>query len=400
VVTAVWLVVAAASRQGGARLVRVGGAGLLIGLAYLTRPEGLLTAVPLGAAVALLAVRDGQRGALARLRSALPVGVAFVVPLAVCIVPYAAYLHDHTGRWQLTAKTQDASIEAWHAVARGDRQARDRVLYALDDSGLRFSTERSSLPSLARHDPAGYAGIVGSNVLMLGKNVSGWWLLPLPVWFLAVLGAWRRRGSRAVALVVAVAAVPVATSLAFFVQPRYLIVTVALAAVLAGAAVPTLSARRRRPAVVGVAGLLAVASLAAFVGDGGWWHPGDHTDERRAGEWIAAHTAPDDRIMTRSFVVDYYAERPTVAVPYTDLDEILSFARHYGVRYVVANTSHVRTMRPQLGPLLERADIAGLRLVHEVRTEGRTTRIFALDPPPPPATEPGPSLGFVGDALA
>ena len=60
-----------------------------------------------------------------------------------------------TGRWQLTAKTQDASIEAWHAVARGDREARDRVLYALDETGLRFEDDRAPLTTLAREDPAG-----------------------------------------------------------------------------------------------------------------------------------------------------------------------------------------------------------------------------------------------------
>jgi hypothetical protein len=39
----------------------------------------------------------------------------------------------------------------------------------------------------------------------------------------------------------------------------------------------------------------------------------------------------------------------------------------------------------------------GLRLAHEVRAEGRTTRIFALDPPPPSVGPIGSSLGFVGD---
>jgi hypothetical protein len=29
--------------------------------------------------------------------------------------------------------------------------------------------------------------------------------------------------------------------------------------------------------------------------------------------------------------------------------------------------------------------------------EGRITRVFALDPAPPPVAEPGPRLGFMGD---
>ena len=396
VVTATWLVVSAADQRGRGHLARLAAGGFSVGLAYLSRPEGLFVAVPLLAAVLALARRRSD-ARLPRRRASASAVAAFVVPLVLCVVPYASYLHDHTGQWQVTAKTRDVSLDAWHAVARGDREARDQVLYTPDPSGLRFPTERSSLPSLARADPAGYLTIVGSNLGSLGKNVVGWWLLPLPVWCLAIAGAWRHRRSGTVRLLAAVALLPVATALAFFVQPRYLIVTVALAAVLAGGVVPTLTDRWRAPAVAGVLVVLAVSTATTFAGRGGWWHPGDHTDQRAAGEWVAARTAPADRVMTRSFVVEYYAERPAVAVPYADLDEIVAFARHYGVRYLVADASSVRRMRPQLAPLLERDVVAGLRLEHEECAEGACTRVFALDPAPPPSDEAPPTLGFVGD---
>jgi hypothetical protein len=403
-VTAVWLVVGGADGRGRTRLARVCAVGLLVGLAYLTRPEGLFVAVPLGVAVVVLAGRGVDGGGARRRRrlcSAVPLAAGFAAPLVVCIVPYAMFLHHHTGRWQLTAKTQDASIEAWHAVARNDREARDEVLYALDDSGLRFVGDRSPLPTLARDDPLGYGRIVGANVLGLGKNVVGWWLLPLPVWCLAGVGAWRWRRSQTVVLLLAVAALPVATALAFFVQPRYLVVTVAAASVFVGTAVPTLAPRRNcRPVMAAVLALLVLSSFAAFRGAGGWWHPADHTDQRGAGEWIAAHTDPDDVVMTRSFVVDHYAHRPTLAIPYAELDQILRFARHYGAQYLVADWFTTGTLRPQLALLREQDRVPGLRLVHEVRAEGRTTRIFVLDPAPPPTAEVGPSLGFMGDGLA
>jgi 4-amino-4-deoxy-L-arabinose transferase-like glycosyltransferase len=389
VVTAVWLVVAAAGRRGRARLALAAGAGLGVGLAYLTRPEGLLFAAPLAIGLAL-PLRRAPRAAAGLM-------AAFALPLAACVVPYASYLHDHTGRWQVTAKTQDASLEAWHAVARSDREARDAVLYGLDESGLRFPTGRSSLPALARDDPAGYAAIVATNVTMLGRNVAGWWLLPLPVWAVAALGAWRLRRSGTARLLLAVAALPVATSLAFFVQPRYLVVTAAMAVVLAGAGLATVGRPRRRLVTGGVLALCLAASLGAFVGPGGWWHPADHTDQRLAGEWVADRAAPDDRVMTRSFVVEHYAGRSAVAVPYADLDEILAFARHYGVRWLVVDEQSSGRLRPQLLPLLEGGPPPGLRLAAELEAEGRTTRVFALDPAPPPSRETPPGLGFMGD---
>jgi 4-amino-4-deoxy-L-arabinose transferase-like glycosyltransferase len=422
VVTALWLVVSAADRQGRARTWRVFGAGVLVGLAYLTRPEGLFMAVPLGVAVLALAARGpGRRVGLSRrrwlrdlarvrdLRAGLPLLAAFVVPIVVCIVPYALYLHDHTGKWQLSAKTQDASIEAWHAVARGDREARDSVLYALDETGLEFAAGRSSLATLAREDPAGYLGIVRTNVGSLVTSITNpvsnqwlsWLLLPLPLWFMAVVGAWRHRRSSTVRLVLAVGALPVATALAFFVQPRYLIVAVALAIPLVSAAIAALTPAWRRPAFAVVAALLALSSIQAFHSEAaGWWHPSDHSDQRQAGEWIAAHTDSDDRVMTRSMVVEYYADRPTMAIPYADIDQILAYARYHGAQYLVVDWYTAVRLRPQLAPLRIADEVPGLRLAHEVRAEGRTTRIFALDPPPPSDGPVGSSLGFVGDGQA
>jgi Dolichyl-phosphate-mannose-protein mannosyltransferase len=412
VVSALWLVVSAVDHWARARAWRVFGAGIMVGLAYLTRPEGLFMAVPLGVAVLVLAARrPGQPARLRRLdvrgvRAGAPLLAVFLLPIVVCIVPYAMYLHDNTGRWQLSAKTQDASIEAWDAVARADREERDSVLYALDETGFHFAAGRSSLATLAREDPAGYLGIVRTNVGELATSVINpvadqwlsWLLLPLPVWGLAVFGAWRHRRSGVVRLLLAVGALPVATALAFFVQPRYLIVAVALAIPLVGAAIAALSVGWQRPVMLAVVALLALSSVQAFHSEGaGWWHPPDHSDQREAGEWIAANTRPGDRVMTRSMVVEYYADRPTMAIPYASVGEILRYARHYGARYLVVDWYTAVRLRPQLAPLRTTDRIPGLQLAHQVRAEGRTTRIFALDPPPPSVGPIGSSLGFVGD---
>jgi hypothetical protein len=418
-VTALWLVVAAAGRIGWGRLARVGGAGLMVGLAYLTRPEGLFFAAPLGVAVLVLAVRPvrasgapgsvgspGSPGSSAwrdRARAAVPAAAAFGLPLLLCVAPYVTYLHDNTGSWQLSAKTQDVSLRAWDAVARGDRHDRDQELYRLDATGLDFDDDRTSLPTLAREDPRGYAGIVGANVRTLAEDilnpqqVLAWLLLPLPLWGLAVHGAWRHRRSGAVRLLLAIGALPVATALVFFVQPRYLIVGAALATVLVGAGVAALAPRWRGPVFGGAVALLVLSSVQGFEGGGGWWHPTDQTDHQAAGEWLAANTAGDARIMARSYVVEYYAERPTIAIPYGDYDQVLRFARHYGAQYLVLDENTSGRLRPQLA-LLQLFDVLpGLRLVHEARAEGGVTRIFALDPAPSTDVPMGPRLGFVGD---
>ena len=150
------------------------------------------------------------------------------------------------------------------------------MLYALDETGLEFAAGRSSLATLAREDPSGYLGIVRTNVGRLATSITipvtdqwlAWLLLPLPLWGLAAFGAWRHRRSGMVRLLLAVGALPVATALAFFVQPRYLIVAVALATPLVGAAIAALSAAWRRPVVLVVVALLALSSVQAFHSDG------------------------------------------------------------------------------------------------------------------------------------
>jgi hypothetical protein len=196
-----------------------------------------------------------------------------------------------------------------------------------------------------------------------------------------------------------VAAMPVLTSLMFFVQPRYLMVTATLAVVPAGvalAAVPRLWWRRVAWASTVV--LLVLSTAQAFKGPGGWWHPADHTDQSDAGVWLAEHTRPGERVMTRSLIVSYYAERPSVAIPYADIPTIVDFGRHYGAHYLVVDWYTVKRLRPQLTPLRTVDAVPGLRLVHSLRREGRTTRIFAFDPAPSGNAPQGPTVDFAGDS--
>jgi hypothetical protein len=161
------------------------------------------------------------------------------------------------------------------------------------------------------------------------------------------------------------------------------------------------SARWRRGLLAGTLSLLALSCVFAFEGPGGWWHPSDHLSHRRAGEWIADNAAPDDRIMARSMVVELYAERPTVAIPYGTYDQVIRYAHHYGVEYLVIDPSTYSRLRPDLAFLRDVDRTPDLRLVREVVAEGQATYVFALDPAPTgPGAPVGAGLGYVGDATS
>ena len=322
----------------------------------------------------------------------------FVLPIVVCVAPYVAFLHDNTGQWGLTAKTQDESIEAWHAVARGDRLTRDSILYRLDDTGLHFVDQRRSLTALAREDPSGYAAILRANVGELGRSPSGWTLVPVPVTALAVWALWLRRRSGAALVVGAVSVLPIVTALAFFVQPRYLVLTVAMVTALSGVGLAALGRRWRPWATAGVLALCLVASIQQFDGGrAGWGHPADFTDQRLAGEWIADHAGArrpgrhpqhGHRLLRRA-AHGGAALRPA--------RRRAALRQRLRARYLVADSAHIGRFRPSWTRCSADDDIDGLRLVHEVSAEGRTTRVFELDPLPPASDERGPALGFMGD---
>jgi hypothetical protein len=412
VLAAVWSTIAVARRRDRWLYVGAATSGLCVGLAYLTRPEGigysavLLPVLVVGAAGGIQAVRRGRLRALWSGRVA-GVLLAFPIALAGCVVPYVDYLHTHTGRWELTAKTRDASLEAWRAVAEGDRRARDEIFYDLASEGTSFTADRFTLAELVKDDPVGYLGIVGVNVREAGTEVFGlgfhpfpsWELLPLPVTLLALFALWKRRRAWMTWVVAASAAMALVAPITFFVQPRYLTPFSALMCVLAGVGITIVPVRWKGWAVGVTAATLASSLFVGLGGPGHFLDTREQVEHRIAGQWLAEHTPEDARVMTRSLVVDFYAHRQIVPMPYSSLGRMLEFARDTGTDYIVADEYQLARQRPLFASLFLHGPWPGLHLELEFHEGGRLTRIFSLDPPAPPDDEDDlPSdVGFVGD---
>lgn len=411
VLSALWVALSTTRWRGGRAVAGAFGAGLLTGAAYLTRPEGIFfTAVFLPVIVVggLGGVRALRRRPPAprRWRSAGLLAVVFALGLTLLAGPYVDYLHTRTGSWQLTAKARDASLDAWRAVAEHDRRARDQIFYELDEERETFVAGRHTLADLARDDPGGYAGIVGVNLRTAARELArpdfepypAWQLLPLPLLVLAGWAGWRHRRRPAALAVLATGVVAMAVPLGFFVQPRYLAPTVAVACVFTGLGLSELPVRWRGPAWALTVALLAASLFADLGGHRHWLNPREQVEHRTAGEWLHEHTPPGTRIMTRSLVLDYYADRVMVPMPYSSMSSLLHFARVHGVDYVVADEYQLRAQRPHFARLWEPGPWPGLRLVWTDTQDGRLTRIFALDPPADEVDGEIPSdVGFVGD---
>lgn len=392
---ALWLAAGLPDRQGRARVLAAAGSGVAAGCAYLTRPEALVTFLFVAV---LLVVGGGPVGDLRRrevsgrrlLRQLGPATV-MVVTMAALALPYLAYLNHHTGRWQLTAKSRDASIASWRAVAEDDRAARDQLRFSVDEQGRATIRQQRPLGSLVREDPGGYVGILGVNGQQLRRQwvdpistaipvIPRWALLPLPLLALAGLGAWRHRRTDTAHLLLAVGGLAVVAALGFFVQPRYLVVAVGPACVFAGAGLAALPGPWRRIGIGLAAATLVLPLLIELPRPEGSLQPDDPVENRSAGEWLAANTPDEATVMTRSRVTVFYAGRRLVDLPSGSLEATVRYAAGKGVDYLVADEVQLERFRPQLRALFRPGPWPGLRLVHTIREDDRQTRIFRVVP--------------------
>ena len=317
---------------------RTGGA--LLGAAWWVRPEAALIA-PLAV---LLTPLDWRRRLLVLLIAA---GVA---------LPYSVLLRIEQGHWSLTPKT--VLVRAPFVGAReAEWRLADRTAFA-DSVGLRVRLARDGA-AIVRAYPTRLGEqfkqllaawpallLVGSLLGLLRAAGRGPWLafaaLPLVYPLLAAPADLRFAQLALPALVL-----PFASGAGSFVRAPRAALAMTAAAALVGLLLVW----------VGPAGRLALA-----------FDDGPMTAMRGAGAWLAQHTPPNAVIMDRKSYVAFFARRQHVQLPDESLDTLLDYARASGATHIVVEEYVVRSLRPQLGPLLDSGALAQERRVRLVFT--------------------------------
>jgi len=232
-------------------------AGLCLGAAYLTRPEGLAIFVVCAlAAAATLATR-------ARPRYSAGLGLAtLVVGFAVLALPYVFYLRQHTGRWLVTGK-----VERNLAIASA-RMAKVPFpqLRQLDEDGTAIVYPATATTAKAHVHRMLMNGRQESQML---ADVGGLFLFACLGLGLAALVQGPRSSLLARLSPLLIAGALLLMLSAFFVEYRMMLVPLALFIVVAAAAasVPETSARRGAPSFATVGSwLLALACVQLGVG--------------------------------------------------------------------------------------------------------------------------------------
>lgn len=386
-------------------------AGLAFAGGYLTRPEGVAY-VLLGAAVlAITGLAARERAALVRgVLAALLVLATF----AAASFPYVRYLHAHTGRWTLSAKSGVVLEMAFAMLGKDSFHRKDQLdvlayealgfsahdlggeapTLGFGEDGVAGRTRGESYFDVARREPRFAIEFALANAIDLLRTLPSRQVHPLPLLVLSGVGlaaAWRAGGERRRgALLVATAGLPVGAFVLYGILPRFLVPVVPTLLLLAGAGVaPSLAwleARLgERPIWGRLRPLLPAALVVALAGFGiaktakARLTASEPLEYRAVGEWARTHLPEDALLMCRKPEVAFYARRPMVALVAADPPALVQFARKRHVTHLVLDRYAVWGIRPALRPLFEPGHVeAGLLLLERLEVAGRPVLVLEV----------------------
>lgn len=332
-------------------------AGLVLGFAFVIRPEAAL--------VAPLAALLGLRGGRAWLRFAL--GASLV------LLGYAAFLRAELGVWTVTPKT---------FLVRAPAETPSAFEYRAEDAAP--ATPRpGTAPRLAAAAPALFRHAPRVAARYLSLLVAGW---PWPLLILSVIGliGAPRAWLAPLALLPGLALVPLQQEMRFLIP-----VFGALALFAAFGAWRLVGwARGARRGAIALAALAVLAGVAmTWRGDAGSqarrFDDGPMDAYRAAGAWLGRNGRAGAVVMDRKAYVPFFAGMSHVQLGDDPYDTIVETARASAVDYLVVEEFVADAFRPQLRPLLDdrafRERETRLRALYAARTlPGSGVAIFEV----------------------
>jgi 4-amino-4-deoxy-L-arabinose transferase-like glycosyltransferase len=348
-------------------------AGALLGLAYLTRPEGILIFLAAPLAPYLMCFRE--------LPTRWRTLAGYLASILLLFGLNILLVRQGTGHWQLSAKTGSALTDAL------------QYYLGIPDMNYIPNYQARGYLDILRD----YPGFLSANIL---KNSKQAWqsMLPSSLWLLALIGFLAGGFSRTAnirRLFLLATFTPLLVIIAFYyIGPEYtqpylpvLLIWAAAGIIALGDAVvkklkPADSrwpARVTIPVTLVAAALLSGTLLARQLPARATNIPyrpdmdGGRRDQKNIG-LILKQQLPPGKIMTRWARIAFYAEREWVNIPNTSHDEIMKAARESKVRFLIVD-GELNHYRQGLSPELFR--LFGPEFPHNLSSTNtdRTARV-------------------------
>lgn len=370
-------------------------AGLVWGLAYMTRPEGIgffaLTAV-------IVAVRFAIERKARHLASFCLLAAGFLIISA----SYLIHLKHDTGQWTI-GKQSPLNLALGENVG-GSLDwgtAFEQCYFGLSEDGTKVGTEmilekKQGVLNYALSNPASLAKRYIVNLHLINKYVIPGLAHPLVlILFAAGIFLGEPAATRRASLLF-VACLPYLAFPLFIVDPRYFLPLAPIIIIWAARGiveVPALiTGAAWKPDMAGspyawprralVEALLIAALIMSFVPftfrlllrrESG---PNIY---KEAGGWVSSNLPPDAILVCRRPYLPFYSNRRQVVLPFAPLDKILKYARYKGAGYLVADETELAERRDALPLLNEDYASQDLSIVRKFRdSAGRKLFIYKL----------------------
>jgi hypothetical protein len=399
---AVWLIWRGLSR-GEARWAALG--GLAIGLAYLTRPEGLLLCVP---ALGLAGYQQWRRRW--KPAAALAWVGALAAGIAIAAVPYVGAIRAATGHWAITQKYSAVQVAAligsetsanpeWRVAARAGTPAVEPGA----DPGAAAAPRRIPLvelaPRLGDAEPAEPKSAIARGLRALdeltGAAASGLRFSLLPFVLIGVLagrGAYGLRDGYVAAIAAWYGVVLYGLALgAGYVSRRHalppLLPTLGYAALglpIAGGFLLDLWEGRRAGPGLAAGRRLRASALLGFAIFLLFALPRDLRERRsgrlahrQAAEWLRGEPHDRGAVAAGRLRVAYYAGETFVPLPAGQGGDVLIYLQKRRVRYVIVDEKRLSELAD-----LKKAVGRELQLLHRSEARGDKVAVYRLEEPP------------------
>ena len=378
-------------------------AGLFLGLAYLTRSEGILFFPTLLLFSILFYAWTRPVPTRTALRNLLALCLAFLLVSA----PYPLFLKRHSGQLSISGKTKLILL-----AGAMNLEEREKLVGKLSEDGNSFYdyaklVEDKTVLQMIRENPK---VLVGGSFLQIRNffvTLLSWKVFPAFLVAFVLLGLFRDPWDRwrlQSEVFLAVLCLPFLVFLTFRIWPRYLLPMTPVLLLWTARGVVSLEdwiretgTRLRRtpeapsrrtpvaPMVLLTLPLLVILVAKPIKARLLVQYPVEY---RACGVWMDEHLPPDAVLLARKPELAYYARRRMHPLPNEDLPAVLQYARHHGIEYLVVDEFFIAT-RPQLRFLLGPGPLPpDLTLLHEAQApNGRRVRVFRIQEAP--STAPG-----------
>ena len=334
--------------------------GLVLGCAYLTRPEGFLFFLYILAFFSISKICQIGKGDFIKI-------VTFIAIFSVFLFSYMSFLHNYTGRWQLSSKTDAVLVMSdFDVKITNDPLAYEKNRYLLEDPSRYFRQKTT-----------------GHHLKRYIKNIRfQYWafLYLVEPWLIAFIciglfrKSWdnqrRKKEIYLLGLWLPSLVIPLFWVSTRFLMPFLSIIVLWTANGIVGLtdwASETFHHRRGRKIVIAV---IIVASTLLFLKDSFKEYVVSKNEMpyeyKEMGVWLKQNIDGIEHkvIMSRRPFVSFYAGSKWISIPYgvNSLD-LLNFLKKETVEYLIIDERLIPLLRPALIPLLnEKINHNGLQV--------------------------------------